>query len=71
MTPPMLLRESSHAGATTTMLHACVHPGCGLLTFGRLCVRHDTPVTRTFVRGRPFLRTTTSGSLTPRVGDAA
>jgi hypothetical protein len=34
----------------------CTAPGCETLTIGRLCVEHDLPVTRDFVRGRPFTR---------------
>jgi hypothetical protein len=34
----------------------CTAPGCETLTMGPLCVEHDLPVTRTFVRGRPFVR---------------
>jgi hypothetical protein len=32
----------------------CTVPGCETLTMGPLCVEHDLPVTRVFVRGRPF-----------------
>jgi hypothetical protein len=35
----------------------CTVPGCETLTMGPLCVEHDVPVTRVFVRGRPFART--------------
>ena len=34
----------------------CTFDGCALLTIGSRCVEHDFPVTRTFVRGRPFQR---------------
>jgi hypothetical protein len=34
----------------------CTAPGCETLTMGPLCVEHDSPVTRVFVRGRPFVR---------------
>jgi hypothetical protein len=34
----------------------CTAPGCETLTMGPLCVEHDVPVTRVFVRGRPFAR---------------
>jgi hypothetical protein len=34
----------------------CTAPGCETLTMGPLCVEHDVPVTRVFVRGRPFER---------------
>jgi hypothetical protein len=36
----------------------CTAPGCETLTMGPLCVDHDLPVTRVFVRGRPFTRKT-------------
>ena len=32
----------------------CTAPGCETLTMGPLCVEHDLPVDRVFVRGRPF-----------------
>jgi hypothetical protein len=32
----------------------CTAPGCETLTMGPLCVEHDAPVTRVFVRGRPW-----------------
>lgn len=51
----LALPEPSLPGSTTAMLRPCAHPACGLLSFGVLCVRHDEPVTRTFVRGRPFV----------------
>ena len=34
----------------------CTAPGCDTLTMGPLCVHHDFPVERVFVRGRPFTR---------------
>jgi hypothetical protein len=34
----------------------CTAPGCATLTVGPLCVEHDAPVTRVFIRGRPFTR---------------
>jgi hypothetical protein len=34
----------------------CTAPGCETLTMGPLCIEHDVPVTRVFVRGRPFAR---------------
>jgi hypothetical protein len=34
----------------------CTAPGCETLTMGPLCVEHDVPVTRVFVRGRPLER---------------
>ena len=33
---------------------SCTVAGCAVLTIGSCCVRHEVPVTRTFVRGRPF-----------------
>jgi len=38
------------------LLRVCAHPGCATLTTGRLCAGHEAPVTRVFVRGRPFVR---------------
>ena len=32
----------------------CTFPGCRTKTMGPLCIEHDWPVERTFVRGRPF-----------------
>ncbi len=43
----------------------CTIDGCAMLTIGSRCVEHDFPVTRTFVRGRPFQRNA------PSVGAAA
>jgi hypothetical protein len=40
------------------MVTQCTAPGCETLTIGPLCVDHDLPVTRDFVRGRPFTRKT-------------
>jgi hypothetical protein len=34
------------------MLSDCVIPGCGTLTMGGTCVKHDTPLSVTFARGR-------------------
>jgi hypothetical protein len=34
----------------------CTAPGCATLTMGPLCIEHDVPVNRVFVRGRPFER---------------
>ena len=31
----------------------CTVPGCETLTLGPLCLEHDHPTTRVFVRGRP------------------
>jgi len=36
------------------IVRRCTFHGCNLLTIGARCVEHDLPVTRTFVRGRPF-----------------
>jgi hypothetical protein len=33
----------------------CRAEGCNALTIGSYCVEHDSPVTRIFVRGRPFV----------------
>ena len=38
------------------MVTRCTVPGCETLTMGPLCVEHDLPVTRVFIRGRPFTR---------------
>lgn len=38
------------------MVTQCTALGCQTLTMGPLCVEHDAPVTRVFVRGRPFTR---------------
>ena len=38
----------------------CTFDGCTVLTIGSRCVEHDVPVTRTFVRGRPFAAAPTS-----------
>ena len=43
----------------------CTATGCNVLTMGSLCVEHDVPVTRTFVRGRPYPRTVASSDATP------
>jgi len=32
----------------------CSKDGCNALTIGSYCMEHDEPVTRRFVRGRPF-----------------
>jgi hypothetical protein len=39
------------------IIQRCTFDGCAQLTIGPRCVEHDVPVTRTFVRGRPFQRT--------------
>ena len=36
------------------MIRTCSHPGCETLTLGALCIEHETPVDRSFPRGRPF-----------------
>ena len=36
------------------ILGSCTVDGCAVRTIGSRCVRHEVPVTRTFVRGRPF-----------------
>jgi hypothetical protein len=36
------------------IIDRCTVDGCTVLTIGSRCVEHDLPVTRTFVRGRPF-----------------
>jgi len=38
------------------VVRACSHPGCTTLTMGVLCLDHEAPVTRVFLRGRPFVR---------------
>jgi len=38
------------------ILRTCSHPGCTTLTMGNLCLAHETPVKRSFMRGRPFVR---------------
>jgi hypothetical protein len=40
--------------AVARLLGECSHPGCRTLTMGELCVAHEEPMTRTFVRGRPW-----------------
>ena len=46
------------AAARRPLLSVCPAPGCRRLTMGGTCVEHDAPVTVTFPRGRPFVRTT-------------
>jgi hypothetical protein len=36
------------------IISQCRAEGCKALTIGAYCVEHDLPVTRVFVRGRPF-----------------
>jgi len=36
------------------IVSTCCKEGCNALTIGSYCVEHDVPVTRAFVRGRPF-----------------
>lgn len=38
------------------MLAVCPEPGCTRLTMGGTCVEHDSPVSVTYPRGRPFAR---------------
>ena len=38
------------------MVTRCTALGCETLTMGPFCVEHDSPVERSFVRGRPFIR---------------
>ena len=45
------------AAARRPMLSVCPVRGCRRLTMGGTCVEHDAPVTVTFPRGRPFVRT--------------
>jgi hypothetical protein len=40
----------------------CTAAGCNVLTMGPLCVEHDIPVTRTFVRGRPYTPNIAAGA---------
>ena len=42
--------------ARRPMLSVCPVSGCRRLTMGGTCVEHDAPVTVTFPRGRPFVR---------------
>jgi len=54
------------------ILRTCADPGCSTLCMGFFCIAHDRKETRTFVRGRPFLRqaaaaqTTLTAALAPR-----
>ena len=45
----------------------CRADGCSALTIGSYCVDHDLPVTRVFVRGRPFVATPTRRVVAERV----
>ena len=36
------------------MLHACSWTDCCTLTLGEYCLEHETPVSKSFVRGRPY-----------------
>jgi hypothetical protein len=38
----------------TQLLQRCSYPNCSVLTMGTLCIRHELPVMREFVRGRPW-----------------
>ena len=40
------------------IIRPCTFDGCTVMTIGSRCVEHDVPVTRSFVRGRPFLNAT-------------
>jgi hypothetical protein len=48
------------------MVTQCTALGCETLTMGPLCVAHDLPVERTFVRGRPFARKPVEWRFTPQ-----
>jgi len=39
----------------------CRADGCNALTIGSYCVEHDVPVTRVFIRGRPYKGTAARG----------
>jgi hypothetical protein len=39
----------------TKLLQRCSYPNCSTLTMGMLCMEHDVPVLREFVRGRPWV----------------
>jgi hypothetical protein len=39
--------------AVMPIVTKCLFPDCETLTMGPLCVEHDLPVMRRFVRGRP------------------
>jgi len=45
----------------------CRAERCKALTIGSYCVDHDLPVTRDFVRGRPFVAAPTARRLTERI----
>jgi len=36
----------------------CTFDGCNVITIGSRCVKHDPPVRRAFVRGRPYIPAT-------------
>lgn len=42
----------------------CTADGCETLTMGPLCIEHEAPTTRVFVRGRPWTRVTTAPART-------
>jgi hypothetical protein len=46
------------------IVRTCAEPGCDTLVVGGLCLEHEVPQTRVFVRGRPFVRP----ELTPSLG---
>lgn len=37
------------------MLTTCAEPGCDTFVLGGFCLEHESPQTRVFVRGRPFV----------------
>jgi hypothetical protein len=37
------------------IVRKCAEPGCDTLVVGGLCLEHEAPMTRVFVRGRPFV----------------
>jgi len=49
------------------IIRPCTFDGCTVMTIGSRCVEHDVPVTRSFVRGRPFLNATSTRSALARV----
>jgi hypothetical protein len=52
--------------SNTLLIGTCSAPGCGTLTLGTLCARHDTPVARLLPRGRPFIRAAADGGVASR-----
>jgi hypothetical protein len=49
----------------------CTTPGCETLTMGPLCIEHDLPVTKVFVRGRPWAPATNGAVVTSALQQAA